>query len=132
MPVFILVPVVTGNLDACVVKHSYRPEKGVRQLWQEGIGVGGREDAVDDNIAGHGVRVVEAIGPLCCHGGHVACRDHVANLDGTRGLQLAVDVQVVTGRQPDRLFGRGGNFDKVGLSHMYTVYVYTHGACGGH
>ena len=103
-----------------------------------GIGVGGGEDAVNDNVAGHGVRVVEAVGPLCRHGGHVACRDHVANLDGTRGLKLAVDVQVVAGRQPDRLFGGGGNLDKVGLSPVrsqlwaqWRMHVYTHGACGG-
>ena len=95
MPVFILAPVIASDLHTSIVKHTHRPEEGVRKLWHESIGVGGGEDAVDNDVTSHGVRVVKAVGPLCRYGCHVSCGNHIADLNSTGGLKFAVYVQVV-------------------------------------
>lgn len=111
-------------------------EGSVRERWLDGGRVGGGEDAVDDNVAGDRLRVVEP-GADGSRGGGDGRRgaggegENVAHAHGACGRRGAVGVDVVTLGERDRVARGGGQSGEDVLRVGELVRKHEDGRVGG-
>lgn len=89
------------HADTGGVHFAECEEQGVCQCGVGDVSVGRGQNAVHDDVTMQGVRVVKSTGPFCSNFGDgrlksIAQGEQIANLDGACGLELTVNVEVVT------------------------------------
>jgi len=113
------------------VQHADGPQGGVGQGGLNVRGVGGGLDAIDDNVAVHGVGIVQTIGPDGGHTSHLVSSasggdELITSLDNAGNSHAAIDIQVVVASQGDSAATSSGDADKLGTNSRQLVGEHEH------
>ncbi len=123
--------VVANDILAHAVQHANGPQGSMGQGGLNVAGVGRRLDAINDNVAMHGVGVVQAIRPDARHSGNLVggtsgSGQLIASLGNRSDGQLGVDIEVVVGGEGHSAATHGRQLHKLGTSSSQLVGEHVH------